>query len=176
MADSASPPRRSALFGDRFSETIRRSLSERREVLLLMALTIGSKPFGFLVQFLVASSFGTSAGTDAYFVAFFLATFLANIGVQVFTTLVVPLYFDHAARSDEAGTLAFLNAVLLLFTAPLVLFALVLLVAPRLAIAMAAPGFSGEALAKTETMTRIMAAGTIVTGLSGYLSALLNVR
>jgi putative peptidoglycan lipid II flippase len=176
MADPASPPRRSAFLDDLIPGTLRRSLTERREVLLLMALTIGSKPFGFLVQFLIASSFGASAGTDAYFVAFFLATFLANIGIQVFTTLVVPLYFDHAARNDEAGTLAFLNAVLLFFTAPLVLFAVVLLAVPRLAIALAAPGFSGEALAQTETMTRIMAAGTIVTGLSGYLSALLNVR
>ncbi len=141
-----------------------------------MALTIGSKPLGFVVQFLIASSFGASAATDAYFVGYFLATFLANIGVLVFTTLVIPLYFDHAAQGREDDTLAFLNAILVLFTAPLAAFALLLVVAPRVAIAIAAPGFRGETLAATETMTRVMAAGTILTGVAGYLSAILNVR
>lgn len=172
----SSMPSRPAFLEKIIPESLWKSLYERREVLLLMALTIGSKPFGFIVQFLTASSFGASTGTDAYFVGLFLATFLANIGVQTFTTLVVPLYFDHVARNEETETVAFLNAVLLIFTAPLLLFALVLLAAPRLAIAIAAPGFQGDALLRTETMTRLMAFGTIVTGVSGYLSALLNVR
>ncbi len=141
-----------------------------------MALTFAAKPFGFVVQLLIASSFGAKAPTDAYFIGFFLATFLSNIGVQVFTTLVVPLYFDHSKQADERSTIGFLNAVLVAFTAPLVLFALVLLAFPRFAIAVAAPGFRGETLALAEGMTRLMAIGAILTGISGYLSALLNVR
>jgi putative peptidoglycan lipid II flippase len=174
----ASPPtpRRFPTLDALIPEAILQRFRDRRDVLFLMALTIASKPLGFVVQFLIASSFGTSAGTDAYFVGFFLATFLANIGVQVFTTLVVPLTFDHAAQGREKDTLAFLNAVLLLFTAPLAVFSLLLLLAPRIAIAIAAPGFRGETLAATETMTRIMAAGTLLTGIAGYLSAVLNVR
>ncbi len=157
-------------------EALRERLHARRDVLVLMGLTFAAKPFGFVVQLLIASSFGAKAPTDAYFVGLFLATFLSSIGVQVFTTLVVPLYFDHTSQASERSTIAFLNAVLVAFTAPLVLFALILLAAPRLAIAVAAPGFRGETLALAEGMTRLMAIGTILTGISGYLSALLNVR
>jgi putative peptidoglycan lipid II flippase len=170
------PTRDSHLLARLIPGTIRDRLRARRDVILLMGLTFAAKPFGFVVQLLIASSFGAAAPTDAYFVGFFIATFLSSIGIQVFTTLVVPLAFDHAAKFGERATLGFLNAVLALFTAPLILFALVLLAAPRLAIAIAAPGFRGETLALAEGMTRLMAAGTILTGLGGYLSTLLNTR
>jgi putative peptidoglycan lipid II flippase len=151
-------------------------LRSRRDVFFLMGLTLAAKPVGFVVQLLIASSFGAGAATDAYFVCLYLASFLANIGVQVFTTLVVPLYFDHAAAGDERRTIAFLNAILIVFSAPLLLFAAVLFAFPKLAIDLVAPGFEGETLATAFTMTRIMAAGTILTGAGGYLSALLNIR
>lgn len=157
-------------------EALRRRMRERRDVLLLMSLTFAAKPFGFVVQLLIASSFGARSQTDAYFVGFFLATVVANVGIQVFTTLVIPLYFDRAAPDDERGMTAFLNAVLVFFTAPLFVVALILLAVPRYAIAIAAPGFEGSALILTERMTRLMAVGTILTGIGGYLSALLNVR
>lgn len=151
-------------------------LRERRDVFSLMALTVAAKPMGFIVQLLIASSFGAQSETDAYFVCLYLASFLANIGVGVFTTLFIPLYFDHSAQRDERATIAFLNAIMVIFSAPLVLFALVLVAVPRLAIAVAAPGFDGETLAIAIRMTRLMAVGTILTGIGGYMSALLNVR
>jgi len=141
-----------------------------------MALTLAAKPMGFVVQLLIASSFGAQSETDAYFVCLYLASFLANIGVGVFTTLFIPLYFDHSAQNDERKTIAFLNAIMIIFSAPLALFALVLLAAPRAAIAVVAPGFEGETLAIAIRMTRLMAIGTILTGIGGYMSALLNVR
>lgn len=141
-----------------------------------MALTLAAKPMGFVVQLLIASSFGAQSETDAYFVCLYLASFLANIGVGVFTTLFIPLYFDHSAQNDERKTIGFLNAIMIIFSAPLAIFTLVLLAAPRLAIAIAAPGFDGETLAIAIRMTRLMAVGTILTGIGGYMSALLNVR
>lgn len=176
MAATAPSPSPARTLSGLLPGSLRRRLSERRDVIVLMALTLLAKPFGFAVQLLIASSFGARAETDAYFIGFFLATVVANMGVQVFTTLVIPLYFDHAARGDERATLAFLNAVFGIFLAPLVAFALLLLLAPRWAIAVAAPGFQGGTLALTERMTRLMAVGTILTGVGGYLSATLNIR
>jgi putative peptidoglycan lipid II flippase len=151
-------------------------IRERRDVLSLMALTVAAKPVGFVVQLLIASSFGAESETDAYFVCLYLATFLANIGVQVFTTLFIPLYFDHVSAKDERATASYLNAILAIFGAPLFLFGLALFAVPQAAIAIAAPGFEGETLRIAITMTRIMAIGTILTGIGGYMSALLNVR
>jgi putative peptidoglycan lipid II flippase len=176
MSAPGSLPTRLRFLEPLIPEVLWRRLSDRRDVLMLMSLTFAAKPFGFVVQLLIASSFGARSETDAYFVGLFLATVVANVGVQIFTTLVIPLYFDRTTPGDEQGVNRFLNAVLVLFTAPLVLVALALLAAPRWAIAIAAPGFEGGALAVTERMTRLMAAGTILTGVGGYLSALLNVR
>ncbi|RMF13752.1 MAG: hypothetical protein D6757_07555, partial [Alphaproteobacteria bacterium] len=142
------------------------------------SLTLISRVLGFVRDVLMASHLGAGAAADAFFVAFKLPNFFRRLFAEgAFSAGFVPL-FAKALEKDPSGqtarrfaeeALAFLLAVLLLFTA-LVEFAM------PWAMLLLAPGFRAEPdkFALAVDLTRLTFPYLALVSMVALLAGILN--
>lgn len=105
------------------------------------SLTIISRILGFVRDMIIARAFGVSIATDAFFVAFKLPNMLRRITAEgAFTQAFIPTLSDYKNKSKKEFN-AFLNKVVTLLSAILLLITLMGVFASPWLIYISAPGF-----------------------------------
>lgn len=139
-------------------------------VLIAVASFI-SRILGLLRDRMLFSTFGAGDTLDSYFAAFRIPDFLFNILVLgALSSAFIPVFLKH--DREEGWRIA--NGVLTMLLIIFGVFAVVAFIfAPKLA-PLFAPGFSGEKLATTILLSRIMLLSMLLFVASNVLSCMLN--
>ena len=129
-----------------------------RTLVTVSGMTMLSRIFGFVRDFVIARSFGAGMMTDAFFVAFRLPNLLRRLFAEgAFSQAFVPILAEYRSQRGDAETRQLVDRVAtVLFLALIVVSGLGVIGAPIL-IAISAPGFAGDAekFALTVELTRI---------------------
>ena len=97
------------------------------EVLRLMGLTVLAKPIGLYTQVLIAKHFGAGTEYDAYLLSIFLATLMSQMIARVYGSVVVPFLIELKSRKGAEEYFHVQMALNLLYSAPAVVFMLLVM-------------------------------------------------
>ncbi|MDQ0394568.1 murein biosynthesis integral membrane protein MurJ [Labrys monachus] len=127
-----------------------------KNILSIGAWTMVSRVTGFARDAMMAAILGSGPAAEAFIVAFRLPNhFRAIFGEGAFNAAFVPAYARVHEQSGNAAARLFLGRIVsLLLISQVILLGLALLFMPQL-VALLAPGFEGERLALSVTLTRI---------------------
>lgn len=149
--------------------------SSGRSSALIGAGIFLSRLIGLLRQTLIAKYLGAGVVSDAFNGAFRITNFLQNLfGEGALSASFIPVYANALARGDEdeadriAGAVA---AILFLVTAVIVLLGMLF---TPVAVKLVASGFTGDKLALTIRLTRILFPGAGIFVLSAWCLGILN--
>lgn len=148
----------------------------KKNVALIMMITIFVKAFGFLREVVLSYYYGASIISDAYLVAQTIPTTLfALIGTGLGTTFI-PIYTKVLKERGEKEAQVFSGQVLTLVT--VLSFGLILLVSWRtpFVVKLFASGFSGETLHTAVYFTRLSVIGIIFSGAIYIITAYLQMK
>lgn len=135
-----------------------------------------SKVVGFLREMIMAYVFGANADTDAYNSAYSLFYLPVLLFSSWITTSMVPQYARAREELDERGLNRFTSNALSAFCLlSLAISALMFLAASPL-VRLVYPGFSGEKLELTVTLTRVMLPALVFFIASLVFTSVLNAR
>ena len=143
--------------------------------IMITAIALLSKVFGFIGSFILAAKFGATYKTDAYFVASNIPELLRDVlAGGALTCAFIPVYTSYLAtgRKEEAQKLA--SGVFNIVLIALVLMSLLGIVFAPFLTHIVAPGFSGETLALAIKLTRVLFPAIIFFGLASLFGAILN--
>lgn len=141
---------------------------------------IVSRFLGLLRDRMLASEFGGGGALDPYFAAFKLPDFIFNVLVLgALSSSFIPVFVGYLKKHDgdqttnnEAWRVA--NSVLNLLLIVLVGLGIGFFIFAGQLVPLIAPGFSGERLATTIHLSRIMLVAIVFFGASNIVSAILN--
>src|SRR5256712_14218064 len=151
-------------------------MSVARASIIMIATLVASRVLGWLRLSVIGATFGDSPQLDAFWAAFRIPNAIFDLLVAgALAAAFIPVFTGYLAREreDEGWHVAssVLNAVVLLLVAfSAVMWAL----APVLVPVVVAPGFSGDQLALTVDLTRLMLLSPIFMGLSSLTTGILN--
>jgi len=146
-----------------------------RAASLVGAGILASRLMGLVRQRVFAFYLGTSDAADAFAAAFRIPNMLQNLmGEGVLSASLIPVYSGLKARGDDEGRREVAGAVLamLLLLVSVVVLLGVLLAGPLTAVI--AVGYSGEKLALTTRMVRILFPGAGLLVISAWCLGVLN--
>ncbi|MBI4138558.1 murein biosynthesis integral membrane protein MurJ [Candidatus Uhrbacteria bacterium] len=143
--------------------------------LIIGVASLASRVLGVLRDRVLASQFGAGDVLDVYYAAFRLPDLLYTLIILgALSAGFIPVFAEYmeARGKDDALRLAervcsVVGAVMLVVCAALVAFAPVF-------VPLAVPGFTGEKLAETIALTRIMALSPFFLGLSAVMGGILQ--
>lgn len=138
---------------------------------LTVIATLLGQALGFIVDILIAGSFGTSWKADAYFLAFMICFIISDFLSGAVNALFIPFYSGRS--KDSQGDSFFSSFANVLAAITVILGAALFAFAPWL-ISLIAPRFAPEASALTVSLTRILTALVVITPVSMLLSLRLN--
>src|SRR5213594_1360531 len=151
-------------------------MSVARASIIMIATLVASRVLGWLRLSVIGATFGESPQLDAFWAAFRIPNAVFDLLVAgALASAFIPVFTGYLAREREAEgwrvASSVLNAVVLLLVA---FSAVMWLLAPILVPIVVAPGFSGEQLALTVDLTRLMLLSPIFMGLSSLTTGILN--
>src|SRR5437660_1951598 len=151
-------------------------MSVARASIIMIATLVASRVLGWLRLSVIGATFGESPQLDAFWAAFRIPNAVFDLLVAgALASAFIPVFTGYLARGREAEGLrvasSVLNAVVLLLVA---FSAVMWLLAPILVPIVVAPGFSGDQLALTVDLTRLMLLSPIFMGLSSLTTGILN--
>jgi putative peptidoglycan lipid II flippase len=143
--------------------------------LIVGAASLISRLVGVFRDRILASTFGAADTLDAYYAAFKIPDFLYNLVILgALSAAFIPVFTEYleSRQKNEAWRLAermlsVVSAVMLAACAALFFLAPVL-------VPLTVPGFEGEKLAFTITLSRIMLVSTFFLALSGVMGGILQ--
>src|SRR5206468_2437203 len=145
-------------------------MSVARASIIMIATLVASRVLGWLRLSVIGATFGESPQLDAFWAAFRIPNAVFDLLVAgALASAFIPVFTGYLAREREAEgwrvASSVLNAVVLLLVA---FSAVMWLLAPILVPIVVAPGFSGDQLALTVDLTRLMLLSPIFMGLSSF--------
>src|SRR3989449_1904191 len=151
-------------------------MSVARASIIMIAPLVASRVLGWLRLSVIGATFGESPQLDAFWAAFRIPNAGFDLLVAgALASAFIPVFTGYLARErEEEGwrvASSVLNAVVLLLVA---FSAVMWLLAPILVPVVVAPGFSGDQLALTVDLTRLMLLSPIFMGLSSLTTGILN--
>ena len=151
-------------------------MSVARASIIMIATLVASRVLGWLRLSVIGATFGESQELDAFWAAFRIPNAVFDLLVAgALASAFIPVFTGYLAREREAEgwrvASSVLNAVVLLLVA---FSAVMWLLAPILVPIVVAPGFSGDQLALTVDLTRLMLLSPIFMGLSSLTTGILN--
>src|SRR2546422_6666454 len=151
-------------------------MSVARASIIMIAPLVASRVLGWLRLSVIGATFGQSPQLDAFWAAFRIPNAVFDLPVAgALASAFIPVFTGYLARErEEEGwrvASSVLNAVVLLLVA---FSAVMWLLAPILVPVVVAPGFSGDQLALTVDLTRLMLLSPIFMGLSSLTTGILN--
>lgn len=148
--------------------------------ILIAAASLCSRLLGLVRDRLLSSRIGPGDVLDSYYVAFRLPDFIFNILIlgavsSAFIPVFIELWHKHdGSNKDQKGAWNLVNNLLSIFVVSLSVLALLGIVFARQIVPIFAPGFHGEKLVMSVTLTRIMLLSIVFFGISNVLSSILN--
>src|SRR3989454_2197748 len=151
-------------------------MSVARASIIMIATLVASRVLGWLRLSVIGATFGQSPQLDAFWAAFRIPNAVFDLLVAgALASAFIPVFTGYLARErEEEGwrvASSVLNAVVLLLVA---FSAVMWLLAPIFVPVVVAPGFSGDQLALTVDLTRLMLLSPIFMGLSSLTTGILN--
>jgi len=149
--------------------------------LILALASLASRLLGFLRDRLLAGSFGAGDALDTYYAAFRVPDLIYNLLVMGalsagFIPVFISLWQKEKQGEKTEDTWRFVSGVLnLLAVGLIVLTAAGWLAAPYL-VKFITPGFVGEKLAQTVTLTRLLFLSPLILGMSAVVGGVLQAR
>lgn len=146
----------------------------RKQAMQIIQGTAMSRLLGYIREVLMAAYFATSMQTDAWLMASVLPNLLFGALYGAVANLVVPLYLQAKESPSRSSADHFVQEIFTLLTAVALGLSLAAYLATPLIVRLLAPGFHGQALRLTITMTRIMLPTFVFWLWAGLFSALLQ--
>lgn len=135
--------------------------------------TLLSRVVGFLRDAIVASFF-PKAATDLFFMAFTIPNLLRRLLAEgILSTAFIPVFAGYQTKEEEERRRAY-SAALAVFLPLLAIVTLFGILLSPWIVPLFAPGFSGESLATTIFLTRLMFPFLFLVGASSFWFALLQ--
>jgi len=148
---------------------------ERKNILMLMVLTILSRALGFIREVALAAYFGTTMYTDAYLIATTIPVVIFSSFGEALMVPLIPLYIRILKKEGKEEASHFINSIFNIvgvFTLFLILLAL--FCAEEL-VAIFAVGFEEEAFELAVKFTKILLPAMFFIGMNsiftGYMQA-----
>ena len=143
--------------------------------LLIGVSSILSRVLGLFRDRLLVGRFGVGDELDAYYASFQVPNFLfALLVLGTLSVAFIPVFTEYLAkgRRDEAWRMT--NSILTIVTVVMGVLSLALSLGAHWLVPVIAPGFTGEKLALTVSLTRVMMLSPFVLALSAVFSSVLN--
>lgn len=142
---------------------------------VLISLGTGlSKVLGFVREMSIAFFFGASYVVDAYLVALMIPQVLFAVVGGALTTTIIPLVTEYKEREGMDSVLTLVNSVTSFMAAVLAVIILLGEVFALYVVKLLAPGFSGEVVQLTVSLSRIMFPAMMFMGLAGLGTGILQ--
>ncbi len=140
--------------------------------------SLGSRLLGLLRERVLTTTFGAGDTFDAFVAAFRLPDLIFNlVVVGALSAAFIPLFTEKLIKNQKKANkeaFDFAIAVLNIILVIVVLLALLYVVFANKLVPLITPGFSGEKLATTILLSRIMALQPILLAISFVFSGILN--
>jgi putative peptidoglycan lipid II flippase len=143
--------------------------------LIIGVTTILSRVLGLIRDRLLVSHFTVGDSLDAYYASFQIPNMIfALLVLGTLSVAFIPVFSEYLTKGkrDEAWHIA--NSILTVTAAGMGVVCLVLVAAAPLVVRWTAPGFTGEKLALTIKLTRIMMLSPFFFAVSAVFSSILN--
>lgn len=142
---------------------------------LLMLAMIISRILGYIRDVVIYAQFGQNRVTDAYQAAFSIPDFLYLILVGgAMSSAFIPVFSGYIARDENEEAWEVANSVLTVIIALMLVGIILGTIFTRELVYLLVPGFAGESVELTVTLTRIMFAQAFFMALSGITMGILN--
>lgn len=143
--------------------------------LIVGAAGLASRVVGVLRDRLLAGTYGASSNLDAYYAAFRLPDFLYTLFIfGALTAGFIPVFAEYLERRGKAEAYALAEEVFAVVGAAMAVVCVGLAVGASWLVPAITPGFTGEKLATTIQLTRIMALSPFLLGLSAVMGGILQ--
>ena len=171
MDDAAATPVGEARPGSSTTRAIARA------GLIVTVLFLASRVLGYVRTIVVAAAFPADGELAPFFTAFRIPDFLFQlVAAGALSSALIPVISSLLAKDEDARAWRVVSTVATLMMSLLaVLVTIAMLFAPQL-VAFMAPGFEGELLTETTSLTRIMMLSPLFLALGSVLTSVLNSR
>lgn len=141
---------------------------------ILGAASLVSRSLGLVRDRILAGQFGAGDELDIYYAAFRIPDLVYSIVVLgALSAGFIPVFINYL-RKDKPQAWALANSIFNLLAVGLVILCLLAILLTPWLVKIIAPGFSGDKLASTAELTRIMFLSPLFLGLSTVLGGILR--
>lgn len=143
---------------------------------IIAAASLLSKILGFFRETTLAAVFGASRATDAYLVALIIPYMLFSVVSSALSTTLIPVYTRRVYEEGEQAGRQFIVSLLNLVIVACLAIAVVGALAAPVIVRVLAPGFQGDTLALTVSLTRILFPVMVFQGAVAVIVGLLQAK
>jgi putative peptidoglycan lipid II flippase len=147
-----------------------------RALIVVGAVTAGTKSVGFVKEMFCAARFGTGDGLDAFFIAWLMPSFVVNVVSGAVNAAIVPIFVKVRSAQGELAAQKLLSH---LSSASLMLMlglALLLAGTSHFWLRVVASGFGQEKLALTQFLVFVLLPGILFEGVGSVWYSVLNAK
>jgi putative peptidoglycan lipid II flippase len=142
---------------------------------LIAVSSILSRVLGLFRDRLLVSRFGVSDALDAYYASFQIPNFLfALLILGTLSVAFIPVFTEYVAKDKREDAWRMTNSILTIVGVVMGILCLALSIGASKLVPLIAPGFMGEKLELTISLTRVMMLSPFVFALSAVLTSVLN--
>ncbi len=143
--------------------------------LLIGVSSVLSRILGLFRDRLLVARFGVSDELDAYYASFQIPNFLfALLILGTLSVAFIPVFTEYLAKEKREDAWRMTNSILTIAAMVMGALCLVLSLGASKLVPVVAPGFTGEKLAQTIALTRVMMLSPFIFALSAVLTSALN--
>lgn len=140
----------------------------------LSGAALASRAFGVVNQVVISDRFGTTNATDAYFVTLALPILVTNLVVAAVSASTIPIYVRLTKAEQQREASEVLSTLINVVTIFLLLILALLLLFPRPALIVLAPGVSSETIDIGVTLAPYLFPTLLLNIFVGFLTSVLN--
>ncbi len=142
---------------------------------VIAVFSLASKILGLARNRILAGIFGAGDTLDMYYAAFRVPDTLFNLLIiGALSASFVPIISEYLYKNDKPRAWGITNNILNLFLAAVIFISAILILAVPVLLKFVVPGWSGQKLSTTITLTQIMFLSPILLSLSAVMSGVLQ--
>ena len=158
-----------------FARFNRESKTIAGAALLIGVSSVLSRVLGLFRDRLLVARFGVSDALDAYYASFQIPNFLfALLILGTLSVAFIPVFAEYLAKDEREDAWQMTNSILTIAGTVMGALCLLLSIGAAKLVPIVAPGFTGEKLAETISLTRVMMLSPFIFALSAVLTSVLN--
>ncbi|MBU2566013.1 murein biosynthesis integral membrane protein MurJ [Patescibacteria group bacterium] len=143
--------------------------------ILIGLASFASRIVGVIRDRLLASTFGAGDSLDAYYSAFRLPDFFYQLIVLgAITAGFIPVFAEYLEKKGDHEARALVEKVFSTMTTVLVITCVIIAITANYLVPFTVPGFTGDKLTLTISLTRILLISTVFLGMSAVMGGVLQ--